>query len=359
MEVDRRQCTRPGGGFTLIELLVVVAIIALLISILLPSLSKAREQARATLCASRIGQLVKAMMVYADDYEECPPFLGAGYGRITDAVDYPHLGSDSQTLARLESWLMPGDYIMDGFDGFPRLWDSDPWPAEAQALVREGTIYSYTRFESMYRCPEFERLPVGTPGRNNAPKTQNVFNYSRSILGRKLLTSMVQDADAGTNVMWPGPVAKLSSVYSPAALIMMLDEQWDFHCAGNYNDGGPLNIDWQWMSAETINCLVGDTVGSYHGSVGTVLPADWELVIPSKQGNLGYYDGHAALYRDAWPWRNTLRDGQVLQLIAKVFGEEDLKYVTVVGGLLFESLYAQRGINFTLQMAVDLAQQYL
>jgi prepilin-type processing-associated H-X9-DG protein/prepilin-type N-terminal cleavage/methylation domain-containing protein len=58
---------RPGGhsGFTLIELLVVVAILTLLISILVPSLGRAREQARATVCASDIRQLALGNAGYA------------------------------------------------------------------------------------------------------------------------------------------------------------------------------------------------------------------------------------------------------------------------------------------------------
>ena len=55
-------------GFTLIELLVVVSIIALLIAILLPSLGKAREQARLTTCATRMRAWGQGFFVYAGSY---------------------------------------------------------------------------------------------------------------------------------------------------------------------------------------------------------------------------------------------------------------------------------------------------
>ena len=72
----------PNRAFTLIELLVVVAIIALLISILLPSLARAREQAKQVVCASHLNALGKAMVYYADDNGGLMPNfswkLGAG-----------------------------------------------------------------------------------------------------------------------------------------------------------------------------------------------------------------------------------------------------------------------------------------
>ena len=81
MSSQSRFCS-SRGGFTLIELLVVVAIIALLVSILLPSLNKAREQAKAAVCGSTLRSFGQASAVYETDYEsfvpcdpwECMPF---------------------------------------------------------------------------------------------------------------------------------------------------------------------------------------------------------------------------------------------------------------------------------------------
>ena len=57
------------NGFTLVELLVVVAIIALLVSILLPALSKAKEQALTTICATKQHNLIIAWTNYAEDHD--------------------------------------------------------------------------------------------------------------------------------------------------------------------------------------------------------------------------------------------------------------------------------------------------
>jgi len=59
-------------GFTLIELLIVIAIIAMLIAILLPSIGKAREAGRSVVCLSNTRQLALSMFQYAGDYRTIP-----------------------------------------------------------------------------------------------------------------------------------------------------------------------------------------------------------------------------------------------------------------------------------------------
>ena len=65
--------TRKKEAFTLVELLVVIGIIAVLIAILMPALSRARKQALAVSCGSNERQVVYAALAYANDWKQSLP----------------------------------------------------------------------------------------------------------------------------------------------------------------------------------------------------------------------------------------------------------------------------------------------
>lgn len=88
---------RRQHGFTLVELLVVIGIIALLISMLLPGLNKAREQANSVRCAAQLRQIGQALYIYATNNKGLAPW--------GDAFAQGNSTSSSGGTALLNSWF--------------------------------------------------------------------------------------------------------------------------------------------------------------------------------------------------------------------------------------------------------------
>jgi prepilin-type N-terminal cleavage/methylation domain-containing protein len=85
-------------GFTLVELLVVIAIIALLMGILMPALARVRQLAFRMTCGTNLSGIGKAMLIYANDYQD----------------ELPRAGGRASQWGRVANWLAPDRYTAYG-----------------------------------------------------------------------------------------------------------------------------------------------------------------------------------------------------------------------------------------------------
>ncbi len=125
---------RRAKGFTLIELLVVVAIIALLISILLPSLSRAREKSKQAVCGANLRGMGQSCYIYANDNYEAFP-LAAASATVQGVLK-----------AELKSKCVPPGYYRDEPPGVK---DQIPSPTADLFLLIRSTLCS----PKLFLCP--------------------------------------------------------------------------------------------------------------------------------------------------------------------------------------------------------------
>jgi len=325
---------RREGGMTLIELLVVASVIALLLSILLPSLNQARRQTRTAQCATRMAELTRAVILYAMDNNGLPPFIGRGWEDLDDRnnEEWPAgSGLTVDDLKRLENWQVNHPELV----WFTREVD---WPLDVG--VRFGSLFGYTRFPEIYRCPEFERIPT-------QQKSQSAFNYTRTVLARKWYVPQIDPEAKNSPSAFgcPGPLLEIEEVYSPAKMGMFVDEWWLRHCAAPENENvlnNPPMITGGWMAQDCMNFYLGDELGRYHGRPVAGLASNDG---PTKValGNVSHYDGHVELFRDVFP-------GRTIDLSV---GVDQIKQLL---NFLADHLFAQRGVTVDIEKVAEEAQ---
>lgn len=108
-------CRCLSQGFTLIELLVVISVIALLLGILVPTLSSAKEYARRIKCLSNIRQLGIALKLYADDHDDRVPPRDYEEGAVwVDRLE-PYYTNRKLLRCPTDRSIINQSYLMNGF----------------------------------------------------------------------------------------------------------------------------------------------------------------------------------------------------------------------------------------------------
>lgn len=130
---------RPRG-FTLVELLVVISIVALLVAIILPVLSSAREASRSTVCLSQLRQIGIGTETYLNDY--------AGYYPAPYFEYWYYLGEYIQCDYPSGEMLDPTGILTCPADDDPLLYDDNPSPSNLKNEVFISYGVNYRNFSS-------------------------------------------------------------------------------------------------------------------------------------------------------------------------------------------------------------------
>ncbi len=267
---------RKTKAFTLVELLVVIAVIALLMAILLPALSKAKELARRIICANHQRSLMTANFVYANTYDGC--FVPIDYFVSVSSINYegPILAANISVKAGRDGG-QTGQYDFTSWKenkAFRKILDLQSMKHKKMDIDNDGQD-NY----NAYKLPDDFQCPSDSISRDYTKDVSGLWNSSFAYNCTEFLKQYGQLGSISYYTRPPIAGHWSQSIKRSAEKLAFIDSVDWYTQWGNNAD---YTIGWDIYGQQSLEFYQGKAI--YH-----------PIIYRHSEGaNVAFYDGHVS-----------------------------------------------------------------